>query len=266
MLKRMCIPIQETGIGKTYDKKMRIDSITIFRFIAALIVINFHFGKTLLDWPRILIAGSEMVTFFFVLSGFVMSYSYLPRKNIIPTEFWISRFKRLSPAYYVALILSSVLLPQDNDIRSFALSALYLQSWIPPYAPRLNGPAWSVSVEIFFYLMFPVIVWGIRHRRLSAFQVCIGACAFWLVSEIMLLGLLNSRLDVTPPSIYYYLIYFFPLSYFSSFCLGVAGGMWFLFYSKRDKWYFSLLAMFLAAALSYSLRLTYAWSCSPEQI
>ena len=121
MLKRMCIPIQETGIGKTYDKKMRIDSITIFRFIAALIVINFHFGKTLLDWPRILIAGSEMVTFFFVLSGFVMSYSYLPRKNIIPTEFWISRFKRLSPAYYVALILSSVLLPQDNDIRSFCV-------------------------------------------------------------------------------------------------------------------------------------------------
>lgn len=229
-----------------HDKPARLESLTIFRFIAALIVINFHFGKTLYDWPRILIAGSEMVTFFFVLSGFVMSYSYLPKERIKMSEFWTNRIKRLAPAYYAALILSLLFIFQENDIVSLLLGIVFLQSWIPPHAPRLNGPAWSVSVEVFFYAVFPLIVWIIRRKSFSVVQVCIAACVTWLVSEIVLLGLLNSGVDVNPPSAYYYLIYFFPLSYFSSFVLGIAGGMWLINHSRYDKWYFSLSALVIA--------------------
>lgn len=229
---------------------MRIESLTIFRFIAAMIVVNFHFGQELVQWPKILIAGSEMVAFFFVLSGFVMGYSYLQKPSFSPKNYWLARFKRIAPAYFVALLVS-VIVFENITFLSVVLGALFLQSWVPPYALSLNVPAWSVSVEFFFYLAFPAIAYGIRRFQLTVRQVCMGACAFWLVSEAILFLILGSNLDVNPPSAIYYFVNFSPLTYLSGFCLGVAGGQWFISHSTRNSWASTAFAVLMVAVICY---------------
>lgn len=230
----------------------RIDALTILRFLAAMVVVNFHFGKELYDWPRILIAGPEMVAFFFVLSGFVMSYSYLPRvEQFSARKYWWGRFKRLAPAYYLAL--AAVAWRGNFDQTSLILSVLNLQSWVPPYALNLNAPAWSLSVEMFFYLTFPAIIYGIRRFQCSTVLVCIAGCALWMGSETILLSLVNSTLNVEPPSTYYYLCFFSPFAYWASFCLGVAGGTWFLSRSTRDSTGWSFVAVLTAVAICYTV-------------
>lgn len=59
---------------------MRVESLTFFRFIAAFIVVIFHFGTG--TWftkifGRFVTAGPQMVSFFFVLSGFIMLLSQI---------------------------------------------------------------------------------------------------------------------------------------------------------------------------------------------
>ncbi|MBT3880231.1 MAG: hypothetical protein HON76_21990 [Candidatus Scalindua sp.] len=60
---------------------MRVEILTFFRFIAAVIVVIFHFGRDATGFSGVLIAGPQMVTFFLVLSGFVMTLSYLNKKD-----------------------------------------------------------------------------------------------------------------------------------------------------------------------------------------
>lgn len=232
---------------------MRTESLTVFRFIAALIVVNFHFGKPLLQWPEFFIAGSEMVTFFFVLSGFVMSFSYLQRENINPRKYWIARFRRIAPAYYTALMLSVFTFAANDDFAAISLCALYLQSWLPAYALSGNAPGWSLSVEMFFYLTFPATLWAIRSCRASVLQVCLSAGAFWLVTQAVLTGLLRSSWYAAPPSYSHGLVFYFPLSHWSSFFLGIAGGMWFLQNSRRGSFGFTVLSALAAGLIYYTL-------------
>jgi len=58
---------------------MRIEELTFFRFLAAAIVVASHFNQDATGLTGALVAGPEMVTFFFVLSGFVMGIAYLKK-------------------------------------------------------------------------------------------------------------------------------------------------------------------------------------------
>lgn len=235
------------------NPRMRIDSLTVFRFVAALIVVNFHFGKTLFPWPEFFTAGSEMVTFFFVLSGFVMSFSYLQRENFNPGRFWAARFRRIAPAYYVALILSVYTFAANDNFAALVLCALYLQSWVPNYALSGNAPGWSLSVEVFFYLTFPAILWAIRRYQVSVLQVCLSAGAVWLITLVALTWLLRSNWYAAPPAHSHGFVFYFPLSHWSSFLLGIAGGMWFLHKSTRGSFWLTLLSAFAAGSIYYGI-------------
>ena len=77
----------------------RIESLTFLRFVAAFIVVVFHFGRSTglaqIARPAI-ISGPQMVTFFFVLSGFVLMVAYYPR-NVTSATFYLARFARIAP-------------------------------------------------------------------------------------------------------------------------------------------------------------------------
>src|SRR5262249_1764184 len=120
--------------------------------------------------------GYDAVTFFFVLSGFVLGYVYLgvgperPRLNL--RAFFAARFARLAPAYYLSLLVAlpfcvaSYFFLEEADPRNFWLHGTLvlasLQAWWPPTALEWNPPAWSVSVEWFLYFSFPLVVWLAR--------------------------------------------------------------------------------------------------------
>jgi peptidoglycan/LPS O-acetylase OafA/YrhL len=232
---------------------LKTDQLTFTRFIAAIIIVFFHFG---VDTPpfnnhffRPLIVNSGLaVSYFFVLSGFVMMIAYGKKNDHVNTrDYLINRAARILPVYYAALILMLVYYflriyvlktPSTyypNFIDTF-LNATLTQSWIPEKAGALNPPAWSLSVEAFFYLSFPFIFNRI-YKKLSLRSYIINVVIFFIASQLIFHFLIY-----TWPSLKYY-FYFQPLLRLNEFLVGTAVGAIFLTKSKPFK--HSALILFL---------------------
>jgi peptidoglycan/LPS O-acetylase OafA/YrhL len=145
--------------------------LTSFRFIAAMAVVIFHYDKKLQLFPVGLADfGYEAVSFFFVLSGFILTYTHgrPGGLNLSLAQFARSRLIRIVPTYYLALIVAAPFLVASmikagHFVPENLLVPPMLHSWWPPAALLWNSPAWSLSNEIFFYALFPLI-WALCRR------------------------------------------------------------------------------------------------------
>lgn len=201
------------------------------RFFAATLVFVDHFGReAFTDWPlwfqELLTHGRSAVTFFFILSGFVLAYSYLDSnsKNGIRTtrkRFSWNRFARIYPIYFLALLpalLNKSFHIFQGSVDSqvlwgFPIAASLLQAWFPPWAGVWNPPAWSLSVEAFFYLAFPFV--AIRLRSVRATTVLL-----WMVPLALAFAWLRITIQQTNDP----LGAFFPLFHLPTFLLGYGIG------------------------------------------
>lgn len=209
---------------------MRIEQLTFFRFLAAAIVVIFHYGKNTIGLTGAITSGPEMVTFFFVLSGFVMGIAYLKRDIPLREYLW-ARVSRIMPVYLLALmmvVVSYVILHKKIDLVSLLLNSILLQSWISPYPLSLNGPGWSLSVEAFFYISFPFILYAIKKYSLSFRHIALYALTSWVVTHIITGVVLNGGFYGGYPSYSHDKIYYFPLTHLCSFLFGISGAMWIL--------------------------------------
>lgn len=130
-------------------------------------------GAALLErfWPLkgIALSGFVAVSFFFTLSGFILAYTSLDSSGAVVLDrrqFWVNRFARVYPVYFLGLVFNFLLFlvwlggrkpplsaPQGLAVGGSAI--LLLQSWWPLAAGAWNPPGWSLSVEAFFYFLFP---------------------------------------------------------------------------------------------------------------
>jgi len=115
-------------------------------------------GVPVAGWLQI--HGWAFVDLFFVLSGFVFAHTYLAgwqlRPGMTARQFWLARIARLWPLHLVMLAFTVLLLrsePSTNPA-NVLLSALMLQVLVDNPTEVLNGPAWSLSVEMFAYGLF----------------------------------------------------------------------------------------------------------------
>jgi len=169
----------------------RLDSLTGLRAVAAFAVFFGHSLARVEGQPRdvLQLIGSQSgmgVTFFFVLSGFVLTWSRRDGDTALP--FFRRRFARIYPAYFVALLAGLVVTVAAKGIGGQALpflaSATLTQSWIPDeaYYFAINGVNWSLSCEAFFYLAFPLLIGPIlkmsdRARRVLQIALVLGIFA-----------------------------------------------------------------------------------------
>jgi peptidoglycan/LPS O-acetylase OafA/YrhL len=163
--------------GKSASYRPEIDGIRAFAVTA--IVIN-HFNKDLLP------SGYLGVDIFFVISGFVITFSLAdrPSKNFrdFLVGFYTRRIKRLVPALVLFVLITSVLICLFNprpgfSIKTgitslFGLSNLYLLKQSTDYfaaSTELNvfTHTWSLGVEEQFYFLFPFLVWFTGFGRLA---------------------------------------------------------------------------------------------------
>jgi peptidoglycan/LPS O-acetylase OafA/YrhL len=136
---------------------------------------GFHFGLADRVFPHLPVG----VTLFFTLSGFLLYRPFaaaLVRGRPGPsfTAYLRNRALRILPAYWVILLLSSVVLqgtwirpsaPSDLQLGNLAshprvllLTSLLLQNYQPRTVLSGIGPAWSLAVEVVFYLALPLLV------------------------------------------------------------------------------------------------------------
>jgi peptidoglycan/LPS O-acetylase OafA/YrhL len=168
-------------------KPARLDGLTGLRTFAAVNIVFFHFSNPkLFGWfAPVVNAGFASVSFFIMLSGFVLAYNYAGRARageLDKTRFWEARFTRLYPIYLLSLLLSWRMVPVEyaaHTHRMFwtgmVLTPLLLQGWIPTLATFLNTPAWTMSAESAYYLAFPWLARGKRPERPGPYLVKMAA-------------------------------------------------------------------------------------------
>lgn len=209
---------------------MRVEELTFFRFLAAAIVVIFHYGRDATGLSGVLTSGPEMVTFFFVLSGFVMGVSYLKKDVLIGVFLW-ARVSRIMPVYLLALgivVIQYIVINKDIDFTSLLLNLTLLQSWVSPHPLSLNYPGWSLSVEAFFYILFPFILYLIKRFSLTSISIVLSALVIWAVTHIITTVVLSNDSFSGFPSYAHDKIYYFPLTHLCSFLFGIAGAAWIL--------------------------------------
>ena len=241
-------------MGVMSQTTRKLDQLTTTRFIAALSVVFFHGGRNLgiLSYFPMLTAGPTAVGYFFVLSGFVMALAYYhPEAPFNFRSYWLARFSRIYPVYILSFALTCLqhpnILSKVKPPEIWANIFLY-QAWIPNYALSFNTAAWSLSVEVFFYLIFPIFL--IQAMRLSVKQVIWSALGFWVFSQLMHSFLIFHLM----PGAENFLAYF-PLFHLNAFLFGLAGGIWYLTYSSRLTLSQSMNRICLATALGVLLLL-----------
>ncbi|MGY1652029.1 acyltransferase family protein [Geodermatophilus sp. SYSU D01119] len=185
---------RRNATSRARDTAVRLDSLTGLRAFAAFAVFLRHVQGLYNETPaetfleRLGVQGFTGVSFFFVLSGFVLTWSH--RDGDSPRAFYRRRFARIAPAYWLALVVATALTVVVESERGWrpvleaAPSVLAVQAWVPE--PRIyfggNGPGWSISCEVFFYALFPLLI-SVRRRwlrrPLATTAVLVVAASAW---------------------------------------------------------------------------------------
>lgn len=162
----------------TAPRPGRLPSLTALRFVAAFLVFIFHshylglFSNASVQERYNFLtnsAGAIGVSFFFVLSGFVLAWVAKPTDTM--GKFWRRRFFKIYPSHVVVwLVIVAMLLVSGTTTRSGpAVANLFLvNAWVPQMNNLIfavNGVTWSLSAEIAFYLLFPFLLLGINKMR-----------------------------------------------------------------------------------------------------
>jgi peptidoglycan/LPS O-acetylase OafA/YrhL len=181
-------------------KPERLNALTGLRCFAAINIVFFHFSDPRwFGWMAPVVnAGYASVSYFILLSGFVLAYNYHSRARageLDKWRFWEARLTRLYPIYFLSLLLSWRMVGAEYHAHThrmfwtgMVLTPLLLQGWVPQVATFLNTPAWTMSAEAFFYLLFPWVVrWKLPTRM---------APHLWKMGLLWALGLIPGTLYI----------------------------------------------------------------------
>lgn len=214
----------------------RLPSLTGMRWVAAFLVFVFHLSYV--GGPVGAAVGTVVgragylgVTFFFILSGFVLTYSARPADTA--RKFWRRRVAKIFPNHWATFLLAGVLLVvtgQAFGVGDAILNLFLVQDWVPRMSAwiSMNSVSWSLSCELLFYLLFPLLLRLIRripeHRLWLALGVVVGLIlATPFVIQFAVPGTPRIPFSSFGPVSYtqLWLVYFFPPVRGLEFVLGI---------------------------------------------
>jgi peptidoglycan/LPS O-acetylase OafA/YrhL len=228
----------------------RVDALTGARALAGVYILLLHFGGPIfargpapLETMRE--AGYVATSFFLLLSGFVLTFVYggRLRDGTLDTRgFFAQRIARLYPAYALALAVMipfAIVHAWGDATASFGSASLkaklvtgvahatMLHAWIPRLVASWNVPDWCVSVEMFFYVTFPIL--APRLLRASPRRLVAVFFAAWSVSLAISIGYTIVKpdgfvADAASQAFFINLYKFNPLVRWPEFVCGVALG------------------------------------------
>ncbi|WP_406149032.1 acyltransferase family protein [Streptomyces sp. NBC_01012] len=204
---RETVPAAEGPVHEAAERRTaasRLPSLTGLRFIAAALVFAFHAGLFGVFRDAGVQEGFQFgtsaagfvgVSFFFVLSGFVLTWS--SRTGDTAPRFWRRRFVKILPnhvvTWAVALVLIAWLGGRSVGFGPAVANLFLVHAWVPDitYAASVNDVSWSLSAEALFYLAFPALAFAaskIRPGRLWYWAGGLAATALLMpvVSQFLL--------------------------------------------------------------------------------
>jgi peptidoglycan/LPS O-acetylase OafA/YrhL len=189
-----------------------IKALTSLRGIAAMMVVMQHFSATAarhatVTIPSLIPHGYMAVDLFFVLSGFIMAYTYRAdfalRGNLAMPSFLLKRAARILPLNTVVVIAimlagaaseliagSNIFYASRDPAYDVMCNLLLLQGL--GFGMNLNGPSWSISTEFAAYLLFPALLALAFSRR----PVVIATTLLLSVAGVIITALNRLRLGM----------------------------------------------------------------------
>ncbi|MGC3860728.1 acyltransferase family protein [Micromonospora chersina] len=214
----------------------RLPSLTGLRWIAALLVFAFHVAtmrivaepgvKAVLD--RAFALGLSGVEFFFVLSGFVLVWSY--RDGEPRHTFLRRRLAKIYPNHLVTFVVAlAVAFWFADPVAPWAAigNLLLVQAWIPldGYFYSVNNVSWSLSCELAFYLCLPLVLPWLRRARVGVLWAVVVAV------PLLILALWPAQLLVPEESRWWF-TQIFPVTRSVEFWMGAAAAE----LLRRGRW------------------------------
>ena len=174
--------------GHTEELKIKssaktIDSLQMIRGIAFLIVFIRH--------ATYICPGSLGVSLFFVLSSFVMVYSYWDRPPAVTLKgaglFMVKKIKRLYPLHLIMLAVGVGLMVLEkfsviSILKRLAVTAALIQTWFPTTYNAVNSVSWYFSVCVLLYFLFPFILAHIK--RTKSVSACVMRAVVLILMQI----------------------------------------------------------------------------------
>lgn len=184
-----------TTVAATVARRPVLPALTGLRAFTATNIVFFHFWNP--EWfgplAPLMDNGYVGVNFFFLLSGFILTYNYADRQAaglFDRRQFWRTRVARLYPVYLLGLLISFPILELEWRYRThrefflgLSLTAIMQQGWSPRLATFWNTPAWTLSCEVAFYLLFPLLLVIKWPRKVRSLLLVLALC--WLASMVL---------------------------------------------------------------------------------
>lgn len=171
-----------------------IHTLTSLRFFFALMVFGAH--CYVID-PcfdvHVFKEGFVGVSFFFILSGFIIAYNYqrkMQEQKVTKRRFWVARVARIYPLHLLTLTLlalgSNAVDPMEwwEGVKHFVTAAFLLHPFVPKmdYFFYFNSPSWSLGCEQVFYFLFPflALLFARRWRLAGVLVACAVVMPLWM--------------------------------------------------------------------------------------
>lgn len=199
-------------IGTFYLQVMRnhqlIRSVQYLRGLAALLVVFFHFRYYLNDvyakpdlGDALFQNGAFGVDLFFIISGFIICYATRKPEQRPLISYGMKRFFRIYPLMVISLLVFYVLFGEEHHAvgRSFLpVHADYSEKG-PFFGYNMLSPVWTLTYEIFFYMLFALgLTVSQRYRKLVTL-----ALILFLFTGLQLV--INNRVETSAYTDYSYL-------------------------------------------------------------
>lgn len=227
------------------ERRPPLPALTGLRTLLALTILMFHFTPSGLTWARhpsitlypLVNIGYVFVSFFFLISGFILSYNYAHREGgVRKTDFWMARFSRLYPVYLLTMLVSIPMLMLEWQARPHGqfwagaiLTPLLMQGFFPHLATFWNTVSWTLSCEVVLYIAFPWLL-KLRWPR-SPWKLAAMVLGFWCLGLVphTLYWLLNPDHLPTPVNRYsdgtwLNTLKYTPVAYLCTFLAGLTLG------------------------------------------
>ncbi|UCA58831.1 acyltransferase [Chryseobacterium rhizoplanae] len=232
---------------------MKISQITFTRFLAAMAIVISHFNKDLFLYKinyisDIFLHANVGVSYFFILSGFIMIVAYHRKDKIEYFDYYRNRFARIYPLYVLGLLLYLITRYSNFSFYKGFLYLFGLQSWIPGEAMILNFPGWSISVEFLFYLLFPWLYNYLYSKGNKS--IWIITVIIWIITQVFCNLYSASSYYQGPHTESHELLYYFPLMHINEFLAGNLAGLYFVKNSGQKNYDVPVVIIFGLLLLS----------------
>jgi peptidoglycan/LPS O-acetylase OafA/YrhL len=196
-----------------------INTLTSLRLFFALLVLVSHLEIMNKCFAKhLFLEGYVGVSFFFILSGFIIAYNYTDKVSTRDNkkDYYIARIARIYPLHlltlFIAFFISELPIDKLSTWIKLVTSATLTNAYIPrsDFFFALNAPAWSLCCEQLFYFAFPLIATITKSRR--NIITILG-----IYTAIIIIGA-----QITPEEYAKGIWYVNPITRFPDFIIGIA--------------------------------------------